>query len=194
MNLRSILLCCLAYCSTALAEGKVRDYFATAPDSIFPLLTKNNRLDCLDFMENNMKARVKNRMDEHSEMTVLTASHLSMQISKRSRMDLYLIQDSLLCLVQTYMGPVEDSHVRFYNRQWKPVQLPIHRPEVSEFVKGHLDAESLGLLRQLPLMKATVDTTTLSLIWELQTGELSKKQKKAAEGNLQPVAQSLKLK
>ena len=44
-------------------EVKMRDVFAQAPDIIFPLLTKNNKLDCIDFIENKMRARVKNKFD-----------------------------------------------------------------------------------------------------------------------------------
>ncbi len=195
--MKSWLTFCLIatfHCTPLSAAAGIRDYFVSAPDSIFPLLTKNNKLDCLDFMENNMQARIKNKLDDYSEMTTLSENHLCIKISKRSQMDLYLIQDSLLCLIQTFMGPTKDSDVRFYDRQWQPVRLPIHRPEISDFVKGTLDAETMGLLRQLPLMKATVDTATPALTWKLQTSELNEEQKKAAEGNLQPVVQILKLK
>ena len=67
------------------AQVRVKDLFASAPDSIFPLLTQNNRLDCIDFRENNMTARVKNRMDDVSELKELTDDYLLMQVSADSR-------------------------------------------------------------------------------------------------------------
>ena len=49
------------------AQTCIRDIYASAPDSIFPLLTRNNRLDQIDFYENDMPAVVKNRFDDRAE-------------------------------------------------------------------------------------------------------------------------------
>ena len=69
----------------AFAQIKAKDVFASAPDSIFPLLTTNNRLDCIDLIENNMKATVKNKMEQKAEMTALTDSYLCIrQIGRAS--------------------------------------------------------------------------------------------------------------
>ena len=45
---------------SAGAQLKMREVFAQLPDSVLPLMTRNNRLDCIDFIENGMEARVKN--------------------------------------------------------------------------------------------------------------------------------------
>ena len=55
-----------------LAQTRIRDIYAEAPDSIFPLLTRNNRLDQIDFRENNMPAVVKNRFDSRCALLALT--------------------------------------------------------------------------------------------------------------------------
>ena len=56
----------------SLAAQKMRDVFATMPDSVLGLMTKNNRLDCIDFIENDMEAKVRNRglVDAWSQMRV----------------------------------------------------------------------------------------------------------------------------
>ena len=38
------------FISCAMAQPMMRDVFAAMPDSVLPLVTKNNRLDCIDFM------------------------------------------------------------------------------------------------------------------------------------------------
>ena len=111
----------------------MRDVFAQAPDSIFPLMTKNNRLDCIDFIENSMRARVKNKFDTYSELTALTNDYLCLQLSEKSTMEMKIFNDSLLCMVHTFQGPAADSEVRFYNVKWQPVDyisfrlMPIQR-------------------------------------------------------------------
>ena len=69
----------------------MRDIYASAPDTIFPLLTKNNRLDQIDFRENNMKAEVKNRFDDRSELLVLTDRYLKLQLSERCLVEMKLL-------------------------------------------------------------------------------------------------------
>ena len=52
----------------ALQAQKMRDVFAAMPDSVLGIMTKNNRLDCIDFIENDMEAKVRNRFDGLSRL------------------------------------------------------------------------------------------------------------------------------
>ena len=54
----------------ALQAQKMRDVFAAMPDSVLGIMTKNNRLDCIDFIENDMEAKVRNRFDGFSVLKV----------------------------------------------------------------------------------------------------------------------------
>ena len=40
----------------------MKQLFTTLPDTILPSLSKNDRLDMVDFIENNMKNEVTNRL------------------------------------------------------------------------------------------------------------------------------------
>lgn len=172
-------------------EVKMRDVFAQAPDSIFPLLTKNNKLDCIDFIENNMKARVKNKFDTYSELTALTDNYLCIQISEKSSAEMKIVNDSLLCLVRTYYGPGADSQVFFYNMTWQPVEYNLERPKADNFFQPDADGEVCGLLRQLPLIKASLSPDDTTLTWELQITELTETQKRTIEHSLSSIAVKL---
>lgn len=172
-------------------EVKMRDVFAQAPDSIFPLLTKNNKLDCIDFIENNMKARVKNKFDTYSELTALTDNYLCIQISEKSSAEMKIVNDSLLCLVRTYYGPGADSQVFFYNMKWQPVEYNLERPKADNFFQPDADGEVCGLLRQLPLIKASLSPDDTTLTWELQITELTETQKRTIEHSLSSIAVKL---
>ena len=54
------------------AQQTISEVFREMPDSLLPTLSKNNRLDMLDFMASGMKAEVTNRLGGRSEMTALT--------------------------------------------------------------------------------------------------------------------------
>ena len=192
MRISVIVFMLLGFCCNISAQQmKMRDVFAQAPDSIFPLLTKNNKLDCIDFIENKMRARVKNKFDTYSELTTLTDDFLRIQISEKSSAEMKLVNDKLLCLVKTYYGPGADSKVFFYNTQWQPVSYNLERPKADDFFQPGADGEVCGLLRQLPLIKATLSPNDTTLIWELQITELTETQQRTIEHSLSSIAVKL---
>ena len=78
----SFFLCMLS-CAVS-AQLYMRDVFAQLPDSVLPLMTKNNRLDCIDFIENGMEARVKNLFDDQVVLDSLTEDFLSIRTNDGS--------------------------------------------------------------------------------------------------------------
>lgn len=119
-----LLFACLLAVLTADAQ-RMRDVFADMPDSLLPVLTRNNRLDCIDFIENKMEARVRNRMDGYSELKTLTDDFLDMRLTTSSRLQMKLlpVRDTVnyICTVHTYEGPLSESTVRLYTSAWRPV-------------------------------------------------------------------------
>lgn len=169
------------------AQTRIRDVYAAAPDSIFPLLTKNNRLDQIDFRENNMQAVVKNRFDGHSELLILNDRYLRMCLSERSVVEMRLITDSTFCMVQTYNGPVPDSRVRLFDTKWNELPCAIERPSVDEFLDEDIDMDVCLALQALPLIKASLSEENDFITWQLQTGELTKEQRQKAEGKIREI-------
>ena len=60
------------FCVMSVMAQNMKSVFVAMPDSVTPLLTKVNREDCIDFLDSNMKAVVKNRFGNVAEMKVLT--------------------------------------------------------------------------------------------------------------------------
>ena len=106
-------------CGLGLQAQDIKSLYIALPDSLSPLLTKVNRADFCDFLASNMKAEVKNRFGNVSEMLKLTDDYLSVRISESSREEMKLLplNDSVkvVCVVRTYLGPVADSKVSFYD-------------------------------------------------------------------------------
>ena len=104
------------------------DLFISMPDSLLPLLSQNNRLDMLDFMEAGMEAEVTNLLNGRSVMTLLTADSLSVQLTEASRLDLKLVQPAahgvgpIVRVIYTYGNDTElaDRRVKDYTRDWVP--------------------------------------------------------------------------
>ena len=76
------------------AAGRAQDLktlFVALPDSLSPLLTEVNRADFGDFLESGMKAEVKNRFGNMSEMTKLTSDYLFLKTTSASTLELKLL-------------------------------------------------------------------------------------------------------
>ena len=186
---------------SSVAQVRMRDVFAQLPDSILPLMTRNNRLDCIDFIENGMEARVKNKFNDQVVLEALTEDFLLIRTSESSTVEMKLMplgSDTLICVNRTYLGPTEDSEVKLYNTNWCFVRN-VQRPEVSEFL---ITVDSIrpwtpemadtmdmicGDATNLPLIKASLSAESSEIQWVLQSNEFSKEIKKVADRYLQPV-------
>ncbi len=183
------VVCCQL--SVVKAQPRIRDIYAEAPDSIFPLLTKNNRLDQIDFRENNMKADVKNKFEDHSELLVLNDKYLKLQLSKHCLVEMRLLNDSTFCMVQTYNAPASDSQIRFFDTSWNELPQTVERPSVDEFLGEDVDIDVRLALQALPLIKASLSENSETVTFELQTSELTKEQKKKLEGKVHDISRLL---
>ena len=194
-----VIFCLLA--DSVSAQLRMRDVFALLPDSVLPLMTKNNRLDCIDFIENDMEARVKNLFDDKVVLDSLTDDFLSLSTSEGSYVEMKLFAegaDSFICVNRTYLGQAADSEVKIYDLSWNFVRR-VARPDVREFLKlsESIDswtpemADTLRVIRAeaefLPLIKASLSSNTRQITWVLQKDEFSRNIKKVADKYLQPV-------
>ena len=178
-------------CSILNAQTRIRDIYAEAPDSIFPLLTKNNRLDQIDFRENNMKADVKNKFEDHSELLILSEGYLKLQLSKHCIVEMRLLNDSTFCMVQTYNAPASDSQIRFFDTSWNKLPQTVERPSVDEFLSEDVDIDVRLALQALPLIKASLSENSETVTFELQTSELTLEQRQKVEGKVHEISRSL---
>ena len=133
--MRTCLMAALLALQTLLAgrasaqDLKLRDVFKQMPDSLMPYLSKNDRLDFIDFLDSNMKAEVRNQFGGTSEMTSLTDDSLSIRMSNSLRTDILLLTvdepvDScrqVVAMVETFLVDSihGESRVRFYSTDWK---------------------------------------------------------------------------
>lgn len=208
-QLSLFLLIVLSSLSVRAQQPLMRDVFAAMPDSVLPMVSKNNRLDCIDFIENQMEARVRNVLGEYVTLEALTKDYLRFRTSSAALLEMKLLPTSdstaVLCLVHTaQLGGegsalrLEDSIIRFLNPDWtelsKQETIDFNVPDVSAFVKADapdsLRADFEQAQRSLQAfhpvrMAFSSDDAVLTLT--LQTALLSMEEKRAVEGRLQSV-------
>lgn len=170
-----ILLLVAVVCRLGYAQD-LKTLFVAMPDSLSPLLTEVNRADFGDFLESGMKAEVKNRFGNISEMTKLTDNYLFLKTSSASTLEMKLlpVNDSVkvICAISTYSAPACDSRIAFYDTNWK--ELPCHDfvqlPQEDDFYvvpQSEVQADSLKNLRvyaDMYLWKATLSAESPVLL------------------------------
>ncbi|MCR4614380.1 MAG: DUF3256 family protein [Bacteroidaceae bacterium] len=87
----------LAICGCMMAMMPVHaqtmaDVLRTMPDSVLPLLTRNDRLDLVDEWQGGVKAEVKNRLGGMVRLTDLSDSKASMQLSAVSSVTFEIVE------------------------------------------------------------------------------------------------------
>ena len=156
----------------------MKSVFIAMPDSITPLLTKVNKEDCVDFLDSQMKAAVKNRFDGTAEMKVLTEDYTLVQTSEIGTLEMKLlpVNDStkVVCMVKTVCASACDSDVRFYASDWsKELDAAsfLQRPSADVFFLPNDTRSEEGILirkkADMHLMKASLskDEPTLTFIY-----------------------------
>ena len=165
-------------CGMSTSAQNMKSVFIAMPDSITPLLTKVSKEDCVDFLDSNMKAEVKNRFDGTAEMKVLTEDYTLVQTSEVGTLEMKLlpVNDStkVVCMVKTVCASACDSDVRFYASDWsKELEAAsfLQRPSADVFfLPNDTLSEEGTLIRKkadMHLMKASLskDEPTLTFIY-----------------------------
>jgi len=124
-----------------LLAHNIRDYLRNMPDSLCPILSKNNRLDMIDFIDSKMKAEVSNKFEGKSEMTALTDSFADIKMSERSSVQMRLFnptenKDSLaIAMVYSYYAPEKESILRIFSTNWDEYKIKTTNFSIDDFVQ-----------------------------------------------------------
>lgn len=181
MKRRLIPLLFLTLLPLGRAEAqKARTLFVQMPDSILPLLTAVNRADCIDFLDNHMRAQVTNRFGTHSEMTQLTPDYVAISMTARSTWQMKVLPadtTQVICTIATACGTACDSRIRFYSAAWK--ELPTEQflpapPRMEDFLLPKPDSVETYRYRDaiqradmsLVRMSLSPDNRTLTFIFD----------------------------
>lgn len=106
----------------AFAQLTASRAFAEAPQSVFPLLDHNTRLDMIDYFNSGMTTASKNNMDGKSRITALTPNKMEISMTDASSYELALLPtangDSVIALITTVATPAPDSQMAIFSKDW----------------------------------------------------------------------------
>ncbi|WP_315388111.1 DUF3256 family protein [Hoylesella shahii] len=119
---------CLALMPITMMAQQLHKMWVNMPTSVAGPLEKSVRQELLDLKEMKKTAVIEGLLGEESRIDTLTNDFLLANLSKVSTLQMKMLPaangDSLLCLVQTFMGPTPESIISFYTSDWKTLSMP----------------------------------------------------------------------
>lgn len=193
--MRRIITIGLLLLVVTLQAQELKSLYVTIPDSLSPLLTNVNRQDFGDFLSSNMKAEVRNRFGNSSEMTKMTSDYLELKLTSVSKVNMKVlaVDDStkVICVAKTYQGPVEDTQISFYSTKWEKLDTNefIDLPTKDDFFIQPIKTEKRDSLEfykaqaDVHLMKAELSDQEQTLTFTYTTPNFMEETMKLRVGN-----------
>ena len=128
------------FCTVAAKAQNMEKLFGEMPDSIVPVMSKTNRLDCIDFFKSKMTSNVQNIYNGKSRISDLTENFLVLQPTTSSQVEMrtYEVEGKgrIIAVAYTYMAPAKETTLAFYDTNWKKLQTAdfISLPQKNEFI------------------------------------------------------------
>lgn len=129
--MKKILIFAFLACSHLSLQAQtdslnIREVFKQMPDSLLPYLTKNNKLDMMDFMDAKMKAAVDNLLGGESEMVFLSDDSLCLKMSESMTVEMKMLRgekEPTILLRRTYQIKEHQKEIliRRYSSSWRPI-------------------------------------------------------------------------
>lgn len=149
----------------------MRTLFVEAPDSVFPLLDKNLRTDCVDFIDAGMKYAVTNKLEGKSTLVELSTDYMLLETTASSTIQmkkLAFADGFIICVVNTVCAEAADSRVAFFDSSWKRLIVSdfFVSPSIRDFFTSDSVADELADMCDIYLVSLSLDGENTSLVAE----------------------------
>lgn len=127
------------------------ELFKQMPDSLFPYLTTNNKLDMLDFIDAGMEAKVSNKFDGESLLLELDSTYLKLMLNASVEVEMKLLTSSsilndstkhLICIVTTYGDSIKESILNLFTTKWNAIEHDVTKSKLISYVINKPDTMS----------------------------------------------------
>ena len=124
----------------------VADVFATEPGNIFPLLTRTNRLDMVDYFRSGKIMAIPNNLAGESLLLELDSTYLKVQTSESRIVEMLMRtagKDTVITVIETVMTPVPDSRLTQWNVHWQRYTSDklFSMPTIDDFIVKKMSQE-----------------------------------------------------
>ena len=103
----------------AVNAQEMRQLWIEMPDSIVPYLNKSLRTELADYVTMKMKPEVVNSLQDTTRIEKFTNNYIRVQLNNASKLEIKSLDNSTIALVQTWNGPIAESKLMLFSKEWK---------------------------------------------------------------------------
>lgn len=173
----AVAVALVAIPSVVGAQITASSAFADAPQSVFPLLDRNTRLDMIDYFNNGMSTPSANLLNGKSRVTSITPMKLGVEMTDASTYEIAVLpakSDTLVAVISTVATPTPDSRMTIYSRDFNEVPgSAFVRPEVKDWLtpEGKKNSAEVDILVPFMLVSYSYDPDSRTLTLTNNTGK-----------------------
>ena len=163
-HLLAIIVLTMALLPLDGAARTIADFFASEPGNVFPLLTRTNRLDLVDYYNSGQTVAVPNNLGGTSQLEALDSAYLKLQTSGSKVVEMRMLttgsRDTVIVVIETVLTPVPDSKLTLWNSKWQMLRTDRHfkMPGIDDFIVKKMPRELRADLQDamiFPLIQLT---------------------------------------
>lgn len=123
--MKYVMMLVLVMCVAQAPAQTMKEVWSAMPDSVMPLLSKNNRLDCVDYWEAGQQGDVKNRLEGKVSILFMNEDSLAVADTESSSYEMKLKKgesgDLLSITVRRVVktGDITDWTERVFSPAWQ---------------------------------------------------------------------------
>lgn len=136
------LLFFLVFIYQNLVAQSVEKYYVNIPDALNPTLSKQNRLELLEYFKAGQGDSITNRLGNKAYLEKLdSVNHLIVvknTANSTFEMKLLTLEDGnkVIGIIRTVCGPICQSMIEFYDTAWNPVKLQFIMPKAIDWINN----------------------------------------------------------
>ena len=145
-RLLTIIALLTLWLPSTVSARTIADLFGIEPGKIFPLLTRTNRLDMVDYFNSGKVVDMENNMAGDSRLLELDSTYLKVQTSGSRVVEMQMRtvgKDTVITVIETVLTPVPDSRLTQWNVHWQRYTSDklFNMPAIDDFIVGKMPGE-----------------------------------------------------
>lgn len=155
--------------TAARAQLTAAKAFVNAPQSVFPLVDTNTRMDMVDYINAGMSTQSSNKLGGGSAIIDLSPMRMKVKMTDSSTDELFLLptaaSDTIIGVIRTVATPGHDSSIAFYNSKWQPVKggSVLNVPVMADWITDKAHTADVETVVPFMLVGYTFDPATQRL-------------------------------
>ncbi|NDP22737.1 MAG: DUF3256 family protein [Paludibacter sp.] len=178
-----ILFCYILLFTQSVFAQTVENWYVNMPDELNPTLSKQNRLELLEYYKARQGDSVTNRYENQAHVLVFDSINRCLKVkntpSTTFEMKIFNNEDSIpfLGIINTVCAPICHSVVQFYDTAWNRIPIQFTMPKAMEWLNkdslenNNVDKEWVEHQLENTYITLTFDEVNMSIMAKNNTLE-----------------------